>query len=1412
MRWSVAVNILLFVCINVLFGQTYIVKFREDAGDPSALKEFLEQNLRSTKSLAGQVNSFSIQPLFSRSITTKTSFPWERYALVRFSQAQSEQLIRTITSLSSVEYFQQSYTYRTYSIPNDSAYKSQWNLRRIGISSLYQNGTINPLLPSVKVGVIDTGIDEDHPDLRNSIALNPGETGNGKETNGIDDDGNGFIDDWRGYDFVDGETEDVGDWNNRDNDPQDENGHGTAVSGIIGAQADNAIGIAGIVPVKILSLRAFGKNGNGSDIDIASAVVYAADNGADVINMSFGDVIQSPLLHDAIRYAFAKNIVLVASSGNDGSNNPHYPSDFSEVISTGSVGQYDVRSFFSSHSPSLDIMAPGEQIITTAMGGGYTDQFAGTSAAAPQVTGVVSLIKSLEKRKKISNPVYQELSSEEIRGVILNSADDAGDAGWDKYYAAGIVNAEKAILSVSGSTVVIHSPAPDEIVTGNSIPIVISAMTPYVQSVRVYYGEGDDPITWTQIGNVDNRVFVRDTFAMLDVSPLKSDNYQLRLVVKNSKGNDAEFRQRILIVPNNPKILSFMYRDSVIVGNEYGALVDARVDRNSTGTLYYRKIGESAYKTIQSLGLQLNHSFVLSTKDFLPLTDYEFYCLFTENSSSKRTARFPTIALTGFDHFRATIASQTIATTGFVKKSYSLPKGFLINQILRIDRKPNIVLNEYTGNNDFGKLKAYEYAGSNFRLLDSSVHSWVPRSFLSNASSGMPALLVQDRGISQLLQIDTSNGKFFNKPVWGDSSDVWASQLNDIDGDGLPEILARSSTEFLIYRNLGNNKFSLTTHLPNPSNPLIGEARNQFGPPRSIVGEFTQTGRKEILFADYDGDIIRYRQTATGSLNFDLAEIDSSDLYEMSDYITAGDFNGDGITDFAVAGHTNIDWNLDREYDVPVWTVKVYSHTSSDASGKLSKIWEQYFVGVKGGSGYDNGLMNGKLKTNDTKDALFISLNPDLYVFEWNTIKNTFESKWIHPSQSNSVVVYDLDGDSYNEIGFHTNGRTEFWELEGSSIVQTPYGVTAIPIDSSKLNIRWISSASDHNIFRGINENTLSYIASVKGNTWTDTSLSAGIKYFYAVSAVNITESSRSDIVSAVPHAAPVIKSISQSSLSQLTVGISYEVVSQEILRTVFLLDNTFASSSVVWETPKKLLVTFPVVLSIGNHAIKIRQLTDASGMKGDTAKIFTFVTTGVQEKPFFVRSAKLSSNNKIQIEFSEQADLVTARNPVNYSLRTIARAYSISSIDSLQPQIVVLNLLPGTILNDLALRIEIMAGENIMSSNGVKLNAGKGQVISIAQETQSIDRIAVYPNPVKNSRQVSFVNIPANCKITIYSSNGEKIKVFDEKTTSEGISWNLRNEQGILVSTGIYLYRVEQLSDANEVMNTKLGKFAVIR
>ena len=227
----------------------------------------------------------------------------------------------------------------------------------------HRPGTSRPASANVLVGVIDTGVDYNHPDLAANIWTNPGEIAG----NGIDDDGNGYIDDVHGYDFV-----------NNDGDPMDDNGHGTHFSGTIGGVGNNGIGVAGVNwNVKIMALKFLDSGGSGSTANAVAGVQYATMMGVDVTSNSWGGGGFSQALYDAIDAAGAANIAFVAAAGNNGANNdtsPAYPAayDLPNIISVAATDDNDELASFSNYgAASVDLGAPGVDILSTLPGNQY---------------------------------------------------------------------------------------------------------------------------------------------------------------------------------------------------------------------------------------------------------------------------------------------------------------------------------------------------------------------------------------------------------------------------------------------------------------------------------------------------------------------------------------------------------------------------------------------------------------------------------------------------------------------------------------------------------------------------------------------------------------------------------------------------------------------------------------------------------------------------------------------------------------------------------------------------------------------------------------------------------------------------------------------------------------------------------
>ncbi|MGA9407465.1 MAG: S8 family serine peptidase [Bacteroidota bacterium] len=1416
-----------------------IVKFRSDAPDSVLNQIFLKKDL---SAVASQNYTQSIRKI-STIAAAKKSLPLSvgaqsststllnptHIARVMFADGQTtDKALGDLQGSPFVEYAQRNYIYKIDQLPNDSAVSSQWNLDQIGIFDLWAGGFFDQPLPQVIVGVLDTGVDYLHPDISARIYVNPGETGldeygRDKRTNGVDDDGNGYIDDWHGYDFVDQQVPDIGDWSTRDNDPMDENGHGTAVAGIIGAQVNNKIGIAGISPVaQIVPLRAFNADGNGTDADIAAAIMYAADNGVQVLNMSFGDVIMSPLMKDVIQYAHSKNVVLVASSGNDGTSYPHYPSDFSEVISVGSVSQADARSFFSSYGPSLALVAPGESIPTLTLGGGYQSGFTGTSAAAPHVSAVASLLISLDQLKRGSSPSYLPLTNDEVRADLLGACIDLGDKGWDNYYGAGLVNARVLLSLPQRNVVQITSPQVDAQLSSPIVPIIGSATTDELDSVYVFFGAGDSPTAWNEIAAYGARNFINDTLAIWNISSLPEGTYTLRLQVKNIQVGDVESRIRVLITRSGPTVLGFTFQDSTIIQEEYGALVSLRVDKPCSAKLWYRtSTPPGEYKEMLSSEIGLDHSFLMTQSDFVSGASYDFYVEATDQAGN--SARYPTVATNGTDHFTFTFTGQNISTTGFTELPFTLPSGFILNRTAVIAGKATVVLNQYDTSGNFGKLMAFQYANGAFIPVDSNSRQWVPRDLKDAFNDGRLSTLVQDEGATELFTSNTGGSSFFANQTFVDSADVWGSQLYDFDGDGKLDLIARSSTQYLVFKNMGENKFQLMAQLDDPTPPLPGDATNQFGPPKSLVGDFSGTGNAEIIFADYDGDMIMYRQVnkQTAPFQFQLVWTDTTDLLETSDYLAAGDFNGDGQLDFAIAGHSNLDLNADREYDPPTWTVRIFTHRPADPVNAFSVIWEQTFYGVKTGVLYDNGISSGKILGTST-DQLFLSLNPYLYVISYDPASQKFVPVWVHSSVSNSVLVSDFNGNGIPEIGFNADGKTRFFEhASTASKPQAPWGVSATPLSARAVEVQWnsVAPSATHKVYRDTISQPQNLLASVTGTSFIDTTVLTGKTYWYAVSLMNQTESDHSASVSTMAHNPARIDSAGQQTLTQISLWMSVPVDQNRLAVAVIVVDDTLNPTTIAIHSPSNLLLTFSEPFARDSHYVRIKNLFDVYGMEADTIQRTPFFAPLQQTHTFYLESASFVTQSLIAIVFNDALS-ASALDVTNYHFSNAVRTFALKDVklDTVSRTKVFLSLADNEHLTPIGFKMDLTASDQIQNIQGEALNDGKGQSVSLVIDINNLDNIMVFPDPLRysyadaNRNHLTFANVPEYCRIDIFEPSGVKVATLEGNTPADGISWNLNDQHGRPVGSGIYIFMATQLDANNNKIRTKLGKFAVIR
>jgi subtilisin family serine protease len=373
----------------------------------------------------------------------------------------------------------------------------------------------------VLVGVIDTGIDTAHVDLQDRLARNTGEIPN----NAIDDDNNGLVDDVLGWDFSGDELlpplEIVG-----DNDITDDVGHGTHVAGTIAAAVNNSMGIAGVCAnARVIGARIFP---NPFFSVSAQAIYYTVDRGARVINMSWGGSFRSRAIEDALQYAHDRGVVLVCSMGNSGRDEIFYPSGYTTTIGVGSSTATDRLSSFSTYNDFVDIVAPGQDILSLRAAG--TDLYAdvgepnvhvidehyliasGTSMSSPHAAGAAAVLLSFAPG----------LSNERVREILRASADDivfpyGPDSlnlpGLDRYTGAGRINLERAMSMLPGILVdVTNHPRgvqlseADTVITGRIEGRNAAEITAQLSPLHP-----PDAIDWTSLGpdrvQIDNGSF-----------------------------------------------------------------------------------------------------------------------------------------------------------------------------------------------------------------------------------------------------------------------------------------------------------------------------------------------------------------------------------------------------------------------------------------------------------------------------------------------------------------------------------------------------------------------------------------------------------------------------------------------------------------------------------------------------------------------------------------------------------------------------------------------------------------------------------------------------------------------------------------------------------------------------------------
>lgn len=1337
-----------------------------------------------------------------------------RYVLLRFGDASlpSSDLISTLQSLPEVESAHYNHVLSAGGnfspclppqTPNDSLFAQQWALQKINAVQAWETSRGSP---EVLIAVIDTGVELAHPDLAPNLWINAGEdlNRNGRwessDENGVDDDGNGFIDDGRGWDFTDAPNfPDGGDHVRRDNDPSDENGHGTAVAGIIAAVADNRRGIAGLAPgCRVMALRAGNSRGLLEEDDVASAIVYAVANGAAIINMSFGDVVVSPMLRDVIRFAHRRGAVLVAAAGNSASAAPHYPASLSETIAVGASTISDRLASFSNYGAFIDITAPGENIWTTASGKTYAP-FSGTSAAAPFVAALAGLLHAHAP----------DFSNDMIRAALHNSARDLGNPGWDQFFGAGRIDAAGALQRGRAARAEIHSPAMDQGFSGlpgaEAIAVRGTALGAFLTDYELHYGAGENPSAWSLIGATSGRQALADSLGAWPLQNLPDGSYTLRLVVNQKNGPRAEDRVRVF-VDRTPPVLRNLQLLPMVDGNRRSVLIAFETDDLCHATLRWRPAASAqTFSAVPFNYFTQQHRFNFAQEP--AAGEFEFYL------EAANRVGLKTRADNGGAFYRLQLAPPEVNSASFAELAIgNLAAGHLLREPADFDRDGwgEIAISVHDRNRSYGPLTIFERTREGFASRFATAFPAIPRDIGDSNGDGRLEILAGLGPRSFIFEAPADNA-FPSAQVWADSNDFWAARFADLDADGRQEIIGRRGEKYVVLESGANRSFLEIAGLEN-----FTAGDNLAGAPHAEIADFDGDGRREILLGDGDGDLYLYE--SAGDNQFAPVWSDRLPLLDSGAFIRALDFDGDGRMDFAAGCHSDPQLNSENEYDARHWLFRLYR---AAADNRFETVWEQRFFGMQSPRDFAAGLGSGDVD-GDGRDELFLSLFPHGYAVEYEN--GRARVIWHRqPVRSNTFLAAALE----------PGGPPAFYFSDGEAVraftapnAQTgppaPADFEARPLHANAVALSWlpVPGAEAHVIHRAAGDSAARLLAVTSANSFIDRRVISEQSYHYTVATIDSQAlpmiGASTPVRTARPSRPPAVSSAWYLPPHHVAVQFN-ETMSESIRRTEAYRLRTEAGwtqpqSAVVSRSGSEAILAFPQAgFAAGEYCLEVRHVADADFVPLDTAAARASFVIVPEPPRFYLRAARRESPQSIRLQFNLPVDKTSASRAENYELAADAGSSRkiLISAATLMPQdeAAVLLHLPQALLKPLG-RDYLITAKNIRSAEGLVLQRGEGDAIALALAGENLQRLVIYPNPFLAAKHslLTIAGLPEQAAVTILDELGRALITLHERDGNGGVDWDTRDQRGRLLPAGVYVCRAAAGAE------TAWAKFVIVR
>ena len=1258
-------------------------------------------------------------------------------------------------------------------VPNDPQYPEQWNLP---LMRLPQAWAIEKGSRDVVIAVIDSGIDYRHEDLAPKAWINPSEI----PENGLDDDGNGYIDDVYGWDFTDAPNlQAEGDYLEGDNEPIDERGHGTHVAGIAGALPNNGVGIAGVAwECPLMAIRAglsLGGSSRMQDDDSASAIVYAADNGASIVNMSWGSERRSFVIQDAIDYAYSQGVVLVAAAGNSQKPEAIFPAAYRKVIAVASTEQNQQRFYQSNFGASIDIGAPGNVILSTQINNQYR-RLTGTSMASPHVAGVAALL--LAKRPTLTH--------EEVRHILINTADpvyqEESDELDERFVGAGTVNAERALLASGVLQARILEP---ETNSGGSdaITIVGTAGGYKFQSWHLSYGQSTVPTEWTPFTQPATTQKIGETLAVWDTTTVPEGIYTVRLTVTAADGQQTH-DQVVLSVDRTPPQVISLTATETLYGERSLTIFTWATDDVTQNTLYYRREGSLApFAPITTTDLGTEHSLSLG----FDIGNYQFFV------ESENMTRLKARADNGGAYYTVDVTAGYISPSGFTEKSLDIPPLHIASVTTDFDRdgQTEIVgspLSEDTPDPDlqaaifviYERLPSgrYELAHTVESVENlSNLEEFITWAVDDTDGDGLLEILATDDSRTFLIESSTPRG-YPDRIIW-ETPFLSGGTIADLNQDGQKEIIgADNNNDRLLVFGYDN---ATNTHIEKAV--LVNEtAGSNVFAQRFAIDDFDNDGNTELVAGDSEGEIFIYQPTPFGA-TFQLEWQTQLPLKNITQF-ASGDLTGDGTPEFVVGGLLSLP---DNPSGPLLWKFFVFTHTPHGYA-LLSNATRHATLAIAPHRRNANSLAIADVD-RDGVNNLIIAAYPNLYVTAWDgTALRPLWHRKVEPTPA--LFTADLNQNGFD--GFYLNLEDGVSRLESMLATDpdgvdllTPWNVEARPLTQKAVQVTWDATA-----------------VQTDGNT----------------QETNIQPSNLPTFQSFTVYRA-------QGAKEEAPADRTFEKVAENLTVTRFL-DRHVTKDNTYWYTVAAKEIngnetqrTEPVAATPREPPQLIRATYHRPGQDDDTTQLE--LQTDTYSEVF--ERGPASRNVWVMVTYDRRMNLGIA-DESRYILREVQRIDGINPVSAIRDRMGRRALLAfdadsvverfGQPLTATTEPYEISVS-NVADIDENPIRAAT-QPLEIPEQimepmVSNLEQVRVYPNPVRpnltDKGTITFDRLPIGTRIQLFTPNGELLETLDVTEQDRNRKqWWLTSNNTADVSTGIYIYVLEFGE------KRKVGKIAVIK